>query len=138
MKENLKVTLWIIVLMLVFVLCLRGIYKSNLARYTERERERNRARAETREAIIGYPARQEQIDNGDSYFVSTAIVDMWADKTNYIVVLKKVAIGGPSDYRHSRTNRLFELPWGLERGYYRFFKVGTNLSYVELPPPARP
>lgn len=122
-----KVTLAVVSLL---VLVSLAIWKSK-----QDERHQREAVEKARLDAIGTPAGAEQIRHDGAYFVNGTVTDQWPDRTNYTVVLQEVTIFGHNDYRHNRTNRLFMLPWNLERGYYRFWKDGTNLSYDAIPAP---
>ena len=104
----------------------------------EERREHKEALEQEKKIALGHPAGPTEIEHDGVYFVRASMIDVWPERTNNLSVLQKVTVLDHSDYQHSSTNRLFRLPWSLEQGYYIFFRNGTNLSYLEIPPPKKP
>lgn len=99
---------------------------------------KGRIQTAARDTNIGYPAPITAVVHDGVYAVNFALEDKWPNTTNWYAVLQSVIVHNPSRYEHSRTQRLFKLPFLLETGYARFYWTGTNLSFDAYPPPQQP
>ncbi len=76
---------------------------------------------------IGFPASEEQLEDGAVYWVNVAGVDHYVDHTNFVALLQRTRVLASDDYRLDGTNRLFHLSASLTpNAYYRFSQNGTN------------
>src|SRR3989338_7978343 len=95
-------------------------------RSRNQSREKALEKERTRLATLGYPAPVSEIKDDGVYWVNVSHTDAWQDTTNHYVLVREVKIRSATEYAHERTERLFELPFPLRRGYYRFHVGATN------------
>ena len=86
----------------------------------------------------GYPATGSQIKDNTVYYVFASFEQRRHSDTNLLAVLGEVEVFASDDYRHSTTNRLFELKEPLLSGhYYRSAHQGRDgqVSFTKIGSP---
>ena len=86
----------------------------------------------------GYPASESQIKDNTVYYVFASFEQRRHNDTNLLAVLGEVEIFASDDYRHSTTNRFFQLKEPLINGqYYRAAYGGRDgqVSFTKIGSP---
>ncbi len=93
--------------------------------------------SETRQAIvdeaIGFPAREEHLEDEAVYLAAASFVDVWPDYTNNFAVLVRMEMREGAFSALQKTNRLFRLLTYLDQGaFYRVKKIGAKASFEKV------